>query len=253
MDQVDFQQLIYRKRDQVAEIVLNRPDVLNALSIELYTELGDAIERAQADVGVRAVVISGAGRAFSTGGDLKQGDQVSRDEPQRFAQASHRMLKQLLSTDKIVIAKVNGTAEAGGLLIVAASDLAIASNQATFRCPEALVGLWEPYSPALLGPQIGIKRAKQLLLTGEKIDAQEAERIGLINRVVPHEQLDGAIEEMIQKILAGGPRTLCMFKRLLNQQIGEFDTRVVIESLSSDEGREGMAAFAQKRKPSWRS
>ena len=246
-----FQQLIYTKRGPVAEVLLNRPDALNALSIQLYTELGNAVGKADTDREVRVVVITGAGRAFSTGGDLKEGDTVNRDAPQRFAKASHRMLKQILSTEKIVVAKVNGITQAGGLLIVAASDLAIASDRATFKCPEAQVGLWEPYSPALLAPQIGIKRTKQLLLTSGKITAHEAERIGLINWAVPHDELDTATAGLVQEILAGGPKTLGRFKRMLNEQIGKFDTRAVIEALSSDEGREGMAAFVEKRKPRW--
>ncbi|HET9528960.1 MAG TPA: enoyl-CoA hydratase/isomerase family protein, partial [Blastocatellia bacterium] len=187
-----FEHLIYTKRGEVAEIVLNRPDALNALSLELYGELGDAVIEASKDPEVQIVVITGAGRAFSTGGDLKQGDRVNRDDPRLFAEVSNRMLKAILESEKIVIAKVNGITQAGGLLVVAACDLAIASDRATFKCPEALVGLWEPYGPALLVPQIGIKRAKQMLLTCESVSAAEAERIGLINRVVAHEGLDAA-------------------------------------------------------------
>src|SRR3990172_2087134 len=142
-----YQQLIYAKRGNVVEITLNRSDVLNALSVELYTELGDALIAASNDADVQVIVITGAGRAFSTGGDLKQGDNLNRDEPGRFAEASDRMLKQILASAKTIVAKVNGIAQAGGLLIVAACDLAVASERATFRCPEALVGIWEPYSP----------------------------------------------------------------------------------------------------------
>jgi enoyl-CoA hydratase len=247
----DFRQLIYTNRGKVVEITLNRPDVLNALSVELYTELGDALIEASNDADVQVILISGAGRAFSTGGDLKQGDTVNREDPQQFTEASNRMLKQILRSDKTVVAKVNGITQAGGLLIVAACDLAIASDRATFKCPEALVGIWEPYSPVLLTPQIGIKRTKYMLLASEPIDAAEAERIGLINRAVPHEQLDSATEQLIEHILAGGPTTRRMFKHMVNEHIRDFDTRIVLEALSSEEGREGMSAFAEKRKPRW--
>lgn len=247
-----FEQLIYTKRGKVAEIVLNRPDAMNALSLELYGELGDAVAKATNDPESQIVVITGAGRAFSTGGDLKQGDKVNRDDPSLFAEVSNRMLKAILESEKVVIAKVNGITQAGGLLVVAACDLAIASDQATFKCPEALVGLWEPYGPTLLVPQIGLKRAKQMLLTCETISAAEAERIGLINRVVPHEELDGATEELIERILMTGPKARSMFKRMTNEHIREFDTGTVIDALSSDEGLEGMAAFAEKRRPNWR-
>ena len=248
----DFRQLIYTHRGKVVEITLNRPDVLNALSVELYTELGDALIEASNDADVQVILITGAGRAFSTGGDLKQGDTVNREDPRRFTEASNRMLKQILRSDKTVVAKVNGITQAGGLLIVAACDLAIASDQATFKCPEALVGIWEPYSPVLLTPQIGIKRTKYMLLASETIDATEAERIGLINRVVPFGELDSATERLIEHILEGGPMTRSMFKRMVNEHIRGFDTRVVLEALSSEEAREGMAAFAEKRKPKWR-
>jgi enoyl-CoA hydratase/carnithine racemase len=247
-----FENLIYERRGRVVEITLNRPDALNALSIELYDELGEALAQANADSGVRVVVITGQGRAFSTGGDLKQGERVNKDNPSRFAKVSNRMLSEIVRGDKIVVSKVNGITQAGGLLIVAASDLAIASDQATFKCPEALVGLWEPYSPALLVPQVGAKRAKYMLLASGTIDAAEAERIGLVNQVVPHRDLDRATDELIEKVLKAGPRALREFKRMLNARIGEFDTDCVIQSLSSEEGQEGMAAFAEKRKPSWR-
>jgi enoyl-CoA hydratase/carnithine racemase len=245
-------ELIYTNRGKVVEITLNRPDVLNALSIELYSDLGDALLKATNDVGVQVIVITGAGRAFSTGGDLKQGDSTSRESIQRFAEASDRMLKQILHSDKTVVAKVNGITQAGGVLIVAACDLAIASDQATFRCPEALVGIWEPYSPELLTHQIGIKRTKYMLLASEMIEAPEAERIGLINRAVPFDELDSATERLIERILAGGPTTRSRFKRMINEHIRAFDTEVVLEALSSQEASEGMAAFAEKRIPQWR-
>ncbi len=248
-----FRQLIYTKRGRVVEIVLNRPDVLNALSIELYGEIGDAVGKGSQDPDVQVIVITGAGRAFSTGGDLKQGDEVNREDPQRFAAVSNRMFKQILASDKTVIAKINGITQAGGLIITAACDLAIASERATFKCPEALVGIWEPYSPALLVPQIGVKRAKYLLLTSATIDAVEAERIGLINRVVPHEELESATQELIERVLTGGPMTRRMFKQMINERIGDLDMRVVLEALGSEEAREGMAAFAEKRKPKWRN
>jgi enoyl-CoA hydratase/carnithine racemase len=252
MSERDFTQLIYDKRGKVVEITLNRPDVLNALSLELYQEIGDAIAQAQSDREAQIIVITGAGRAFSTGGDIKQGDQVNRDTPQLFAEVSNRMLRGLLETDQIVIAKINGITQAGGLLIVAACDLAIASDQATFKSPEALIGLYEPYSHALLVPLIGARRTKHLLLTCETINAIEAERIGLINRVVPQDELSRATEQMIERILAAGPKARAMFKRMINQQIAAFDTGIVIEALSSEEGLEGMAAFAERRQPKWR-
>lgn len=232
--------------------MLNRPDCLNALSIELYRELGDALAQANADPDVQVAVITGAGRAFSTGGDIKQGDRVNRENPNLFAQESHRMLKNILSSGKVIIAKVNGIAQAGGLLIVAACDLAIASNQATFRSPEGLVGLWEPYGPELLTPQIGVKRTKYLLLTCDTIDAIEAERIGLINRCVAHEELDLATDQLIQRVLESGPMARRMFKRMINDRFDDFDLSIVMDALSSEEGREGMSAFAEKRQPSWR-
>jgi enoyl-CoA hydratase/carnithine racemase len=248
----NFTQLVYTNRGKVVEITLNRPDVLNALNIELYSELGDALIKATNEGDVQVIVITGAGRAFSTGGDLKQGDSVNREDPRRFADASARMLKQILHSDKTIVAKINGVTQAGGVLIVAACDLAIASDQATFRCPEALVGIWEPYSPELLTHQIGIKRTKYMLLASETIDAREAERIGLINRAVPFDELDSATERLIERILAGGPTTRSMFKRMINQHIRDFDTDVVLQALSSQEASEGMAAFTEKRIPKWR-
>lgn len=252
MSEGGFTQLIYDKRGKVVEITLNRPDQLNALSLELYGELGEAVEMTGRDPEAQIVVITGAGRAFSTGGDIKQGDRVNRETPQLFAEVSKRMLASIVDSDRIVIAKVNGAAQAGGLLIVAASDLAIASDEATFRSPEALIGLYEPYSHALLVPLIGARRTKHLVITCETIGAAEAERIGLVNRVVPHAELDGATDRMIERILATGPRARTMFKRMINRSLEEFDAGIIVEALGSEEGREGMAAFAEKRRPKWR-
>lgn len=248
----EFTQLICTKKQGVVEITLNRSDVLNALSVELYTELADALVEASADDEVQVIVITGAGRAFSTGGDLKQGDRLNKRDPQLFVESSKRVFTQILSSEKTIVAKINGITQAGGLAIVAACDLAIASDQASFRCPEALVGIWEPYTPFLLTPQIGIKRTKFMLLASETIDAVEAERIGLVNRVVPHEELDNATAQLIEHVLAGGPQTRRKFKLLINQHIREFDSSCVVEALSSEEAREGMSAFAEKRKPNWR-
>ena len=114
------------------------------------------------------------------------------------------------------------------------------------------MGLWEPYSPALLAPQMGVKRAKYLLLTCDTIDAAEAERAGLINRVVPHEELDIATEKLVERILAGGPTALREFKRMMNERFADFNTDIIIDALGSEEGLEGMAAFAEGRKPKWR-
>ena len=248
----EFKQLIYTKKQKVIEITLNRTEALNALSLELYTELGDALIQASSDDEVQVIVITGAGRAFSTGGDLKQGDHLNRKAPELFADASHRVFTQILRSDKTIVAKVNGITQAGGLAIVAACDLAIASDQASFKCPETLVGIWEPYTPFLLTPQIGVKRTKYMLLASESIDAVEAERIGLINRVVAHAELDKATDELIAHILAGGPHTRRKFKQLINEHIRPFDSNSVLEALVSEEAREGMAAFTEKRKPNWR-
>jgi len=252
MAYTEFRQLICAKKQKVVEITLNRRDALNALNVELYTELGDALIEASADQEVEVVVITGAGRAFSTGGDLKQGDHLNRTEPELFADASNRVFTEILSSEKTIVAKINGVTQAGGVAIVAACDLAIASDRASFKCPEALVGIWEPYTPLLLIPQIGIKRTKYMLLASESIDAVEAERIGLINRVVPHEELDNVTAELIEHILAGAPQTRRKFKQLINEHIRQFDSSSLVEALSSEEAREGMAAFAEKRKPKWR-
>lgn len=252
MRETGFEQLIYEKQGPVVRITLNRPDQLNALSIELYTELGDAVLRAGSDAEAQIIVITGAGRAFSSGGDIKQGDRVNRETPQIFAQASKRMLSAIIKSDCVVIAQVNGTAQAGGLLIVAACDLAIAAEDATFKCPEALIGLYEPYSHALLAPIIGSRRTKQLLIACETIGAIDAERMGLVNRVVPREDLGAATDKLIERVLATGPRARAMFKRMINRSIEEFDENIVIEALGSEEGQEGMAAFAEKRLPKWR-
>jgi enoyl-CoA hydratase/carnithine racemase len=243
----------------VARITLNRPDKRNPIGPLTIGEILHALAVARRDDSVRVVVITGAGKAFSAGGDLSMmaggADAASDVEPGSLVElfpAMHRM-------GKPIIAMVNGHALAGGMGLMVACDLVVASDQASFGTTEIKVGLWPMMITAEIVRNIGRKKTLELMLTGERIDAAEAHRIGLINRVVPHDQLEvetmqlaRTIAERSSAVLAKGLESFYAVQdtdfdgglRFLEGKLGEV--------LALEDAREGLMAFLQKRKPVFR-
>src|SRR5688572_20690137 len=200
--------LCERRADGSAWITLNRPDVHNAFDDRLIAELTAALAALAADQRVRVVVLTGSGRSFSAGADLNwMRRTASYGEADNLADA--RALAQLMQTlnelSKPTVARVNGAALGGGTGLVACCDIVEASAQATFGTTEVRLGL----IPSVIGPYvlaaIGPRHARRLMLTGERISAAEAARLGLVHEVVPAEQLDGAVERIVGELLKNGP------------------------------------------------
>jgi methylglutaconyl-CoA hydratase len=245
----------------VVVLTLNRPDRRNALSQALLAELGDALSRASSQAGPRAIVLTGAGPVFCAGMDLKEAaEPIPGPEAERKAigdvQAIADLIAQVHQTPKPVIAALNGDAYAGGAGLASACDFVIASELARIGYPEVKRGLVAAIVMHDLVAQVGARRARALLLGGEPITADEAERWGLVNRVVPADRcLDEAIA-LGRALVAAGPQAIATTKRLIDEATGHpADLRgpaaVSAAVRVSEEAEEGLRAFLEKRPPRW--
>ena len=248
----------------VGRVTLNRPEVRNAFDDALIAKLTQTFTELDRDSSVRAVVLAGNGPAFCAGADLnwmKRMSGYSYDENVRDARALAEMLSTLDRMDKPTIARVQGPAFAGGTGLVAACDIAVGTPDAKFCFSEAKLGL----SPATISPYvmraIGARAASRYFLTAEVFDAQEALRIGMLSALVPANELDASIEALLKHLLAGGSGAHARIKDLVHDVAGrpiddelKGDTaRRIAEIRASEEGKEGIASFLEKRKPKWSS
>ena len=246
----------YEVRGAAAWITLNRPEKRNALSGTLVREAYEHLALAAGDEGVRCVVVTGAGSAFCSGMDLQSppGHVAPGERPVPF----EALVRAILESEKPVIAAVNGPAFAGGLGLVGASDIVVCAGSAVFSFSEVLLGLIPGVISAVCVPKLGAHHAMRLFLTGERFDAEAAVRYGLVHRAVPDEGLEAAVAEEIAAIARGGPNAVAECKRLVRDR-SEAPGQEELERLArwsermfrSEEGREGMAAFLEKRKPRW--
>lgn len=208
-----YEDIIYETSEGVAKITLNRPHVLNAMTENMMTEIIQAVGQAGNDETVRAIVITGAGRAFSPGKDVNE---VGKRPPGYYAPPPP-VGEAIEKADKPVIAAINGYCGTGALELMLACDLAVASENAVFADLHANIGLVHAGGASQILPRlIGIKRAKAMLFLSEKMTAQEAERIGLINMVVPHEELDDAVKKITDRLIENSALSLSIIKNMIN-------------------------------------
>ena len=245
-------------KDGVVRLTLDRPDKRNALSRQLLSELREALEKISADTAMRVVVLAANGPAFCAGHDL--GEMVGCSESEYhelFALCSHVML-QLRQLPQPVIARVHGVATAAGCQLVAACDLAVASENASFATPGVKIGLFCTTPMVPLVRAIPAKPAMEMLLTGKPISAQRALELGLVNRVVPTDGLDAAVDDLVQAITASSPLTIRLGKEAFYDQLALDEptayhraTEVMTDNALRHDAQEGMNAFLQKRRPEW--
>jgi enoyl-CoA hydratase/carnithine racemase len=250
--------LLVRNEPPAAWITLNRPEKRNALSLALMEELIATLEEVGADPDVRAIVIEGAGPAFSAGHDL--GEMVGRDAEfyDRLFDVCTVLMETIHRVPQPVIAKVHGIATAAGCQLVAACDLAVAAEATRFATPGVKIGLFCSTPMVPLSRAVGRKRALELLLTGDPIDAATARDWGLVNRVVPADQLEDAVVALVEKVATSSPLTVRIGKEAFYQQVEldehgayELTRRVMSANAQAGDAQEGMAAFLEKRSPTW--
>ncbi len=245
----------------VATVMLNRPEVRNALDAELIAAIRDCFAALATDDAVRVVVLTGAGTVFSAGADVRWMQEAAHftvEENARDARALAAMLAAVNRCPKPVIARVNGAAFGGGAGLVSCCDIAVAVEGAKFSFSEVRLGI----VPATIGPfvlrKIGASQARALFLTAERFDAARAREIGLVHAVVFAEELDAAVARQTDMLLHGGPHALAAAKELVQELPSMTDdeqhayTAALIAALrTSPEGQEGLRAFLDRRSPSW--
>jgi enoyl-CoA hydratase/carnithine racemase len=255
----ELRTILLAREGEVARITLNRPEKRNALSLELMEELIAALESLRAAAEVRAVVVEGAGPVFSAGHDL--GEMVGRDREfyERLFDVCTVMMETIHRLPQPVIAKVHGVATAAGCQLVAACDLAVAADDARFATPGVKIGLFCSTPMVPVSRAIGRKRALEMLLTGEMISAETAREWGLVNRVVPAEELETAVAELVEKIARSSALTVGIGKEAFYAQVELDEHRaydltksVMARNALAGDAQEGISAFLEKREPTWK-
>jgi enoyl-CoA hydratase/carnithine racemase len=252
MDNLGTSALRLEREGPIAWCILDRSHARNALTPAMYFGIKRAVRLVNTDPELRALIITGTDDTFAPGGDL--GGRYEPGDERVPEGLTHETLPFMAIRDSVapVIAAVNGICQAGGLLIAMMSDIAVVSERATFRVPELLRGIVDATYAAVLPAHVGMAQARDLLLSARRIDAAEALRIGLVSRMVPHEQLRAAALEAAKEVLQTAPEARAHVKRMLNANYQPVDYQTMFWSLQySPEPREGMRAFMEKRDPNW--
>jgi len=250
------------RRGPAAWLWLNRPELRNALSGELQDFLLKAFRKLEVEKNIRVLVLAGRGQAFCAGGDLSRMEQASKmtrakskAEAGRFAALLYRMH----AYPKPLVARVHGPAFAGGMGLAAACDIVVAAEEAEFCLPEVRIGL----VPAMISPYIvraiGQQQARRYVLTGERLSAREAHRVGFVHECVPAAELDARVEKFVAQLAQAGPQALARSKQLLAQvaqapispKLATETAAVLADVRAGEEAREGIRSFLEKRKPAW--
>ena len=259
VDYSRYKQIKVEKKDKVAVATLNRPDALNAVAPEMHAELEEFFTEVTRDDEVNAIVLTAAGRAFSAGGDIR-GMHARLTGPfserVRFKSARH-LVHTILEVEQPIIAAVNGDAVGLGATLALMCDVIIASDKARFGDPHVRVGIVAGDGGAVIWPLLcGLAKAKEMLMTGDLISATEAERIGLVNHVVPLEQVLPKAMDLAQRLANGPTRAIRWTKLACNKRLRDevnlvLDASLAVEFLTffSDDHKEAVQAFLEKRTP----
>jgi len=255
-DDLGTPHLRFERRGPLGWCIIDRPASRNALTSRMYFGIRRAVDLVNRDADLHALVITGVGDVFCPGGDLR------RDVQQADSAAAPVDIGELIGSDILpfnairqsrapVVSAINGICQGGGLTIAMLSDIAVASERATFRGPELLRGITDTWYAQVMPAHIGVALTRDLMFTGRRLDAEEAVRHGLISRLAPHDGLEAAAEQAAREILQSAPEARMHFKRIVNAGYGLIDEATFASSLRGAEVREGMAAFAEKRSPDW--
>ena len=255
-----YETLLVESRDRVRVITLNRPDVLNAISAQLGTELLDALRDAERAADVRCVLLTGAGRGFCAGADLREQAPGHTSVGDLLRSRYNGIVLRMRTMEKPVIAAVNGVAAGAGCNLALAADVRVASERAAFIEAFSRVGLIPDSGGTWLLPRlVGIGRALEMMFFAEPVDAAAAERVGLVNWVVPHDDLMPRALEWAVRLAAGPTRAYGLIKRGVNQAISttladslEYEAQLQEIASRTEDHREGVAAFLAKRPPAYK-
>ncbi len=253
--------IVYEIKDAVARVTFNRPDVHNAFNDTMIKELNAVFESIAKIPDIRVVVLTGEGKSFCAGADLNWMRRVkdySYEDNLRESLELAEMLSNIYSSPKPTIARVNGAAIGGGTGLVAVCDIAIGATKAKFSFSEVKLGL----IPACISPYVlkkcGEGNCREFFLTGERLTAEKAYNAGLLNAVVPLEELDAAVNVLVKQLISSGPEAITKCKELLRKvaampfdEAKKYTAEVIAQLRISEEGQEGMAAFLDKRRPKW--
>jgi len=257
---MEFSTIIFEKKEGVARITLNRPEALNALSPELISEMGVALDDVERDETIKVIVIAARGKAFSAGADLGSVREMldSLPEIESVLRSWHKTFNALEESSRPVVCVVQGMALAGGLELINACDIVIASEEARIGDQHANFGLIPGGGNTQRLPRIvGPRKAKEIILTGEWLSAADAERIGLVNKVVPADKLEAAVSEMVNKLIKGKSSLAAKaIKNLINKGMQvdlhsalEMEIQTHLNHSQSEDMAEGIKAFEEKRPP----
>lgn len=257
---MSYQHLLYEVADGICTITVNRPDKLNALNMDTIAEVGKAIHAARHDEGVRGIILTGAGpKAFVAGADISEFAGYNREQGMELSAHGHRVFDSVEQCPKPVIAAVNGFALGGGCELAMACHMRVAAENARFGQPEVKLGLIPGYGGTQrLAMLVGKGKAMELLMTADMIDAAEAHRLGLVNHVVPAEQLIGKCREILNKIAQQAPLAIASIVQTVNAYYakGQDGFREEIEQFgtccTTEDFKEGTAAFLGKRIPAFK-
>jgi enoyl-CoA hydratase/carnithine racemase len=255
---ISSNQLLVQARGGVVQVVLNRPEKRNALSQEMIAQLDTALSHIADDTSAQVVVLAANGPAFCAGHDLNEMTGCSESEYRELFENCSRVMMQLRQLPQPVIARVQGTATAAGCQLVAACDLAVAAEQSVFATPGVKIGLFCTTPMVPLVRAIPAKAAMEMLLTGQPISANRALELGLINRVVPAEELDSAIDQLASAIMLYSPEVIRIGKAAFYDQLTIDETRayeqavqVMTHNARLPDAQEGIQAFLEGRSPIW--
>jgi 2-(1,2-epoxy-1,2-dihydrophenyl)acetyl-CoA isomerase len=251
-----YETIIFEKKNKIAKITFNMPESLNFLDLVMREELKDALTDVGNDQSVKVVTMTGAGKAFMAGSDLKTMEGITAPAGRDRLKNVQKIIRLMTELEKPIIAGINGFATGAGLHIAIASDIVIASEEAKFREAFVMVGLIPDMAGFYFLPlRVGLPKAKELMFTGRLFDAKEAETMGLVNKVVPPSKLETEVMELAQNLAEGPSRAYAMIKSALNlwplnlQAFLELEANLQSIAFTTQDFDEGRRSFLEKRKP----
>lgn len=252
--------MLVEKKEAIGIITFDRPEALNALNTSVLSELEEAIDRFEKDLEIRAIILTGNGKAFISGADLDEMKDLRGQSARDFIDRGTSLFRRLELLDIPTIAAVNGFCFGGGLELALCTDVRLASEKASFSFPEATLGIIPGFSGTQRLPRtVGKSNAKEMLFTGKRVKAQEALEMGLVNHVYPLEELMGKAMELAEMMVKNSPNAIAKIKMLVEKGVDmELEEGITLESdysapnFESRDQIEGIKAFFEKRKPNYR-